>query len=103
TTTHNLLGMSHIEQLAYIERYFKLKAREVGITTNKWSLEDVYYSIFSPQIIKKTLDQAIYKEGESNTYNKNRFHDRNKDGVITKREIATNIVSFYEAGQAEAG
>lgn len=103
TTTLALTNMGHVEQLAYIERYFNLKARQVGVSTSKWTLQDVYYSIFSPQTIKKPLDQAIYKSGESKAYSKNQFHDRNKDGVITKREIAENIVSYYEAGKGEAG
>ena len=97
TTTTKLSKMSHIEQLDYVEKYFLMTAKNVGIPTSKWSLGDVYFSIFTPSIIKKSNSDAIYKKGQK-AYEVNTFHDRNKDGVITKEEISENISDYYHSG-----
>lgn len=99
TTTEHLSKMSHIEQMNYVERYFSMTAKNVGIPTSKWSLGDVYFSIFTPSIIKKLPSDTIYTKGQ-HAYEVNKFHDRNKDGIITKQDISENINTYYKAGLA---
>ncbi|WAJ37726.1 hypothetical protein OU800_00430 [Pseudomonas sp. GOM7] len=97
TTTALLAKMTHVEQLEYVEKYFLMTARNVGVPTSEWSLGDVYFSIFTPSIIKKKPEDTIYADGQA-AYTVNTFHDRNSDGVITKQEIAENIADYYKAG-----
>ncbi|MEJ5115676.1 hypothetical protein [Erwinia billingiae] len=103
TTTKKLSEMDHVEQMEYVKKYFEMQARNFGMPTNKWTLEDVYYSIFSPKTIKLGLNDIVYKKSNGNTYNRNLFHDKNKDGIITKSEIAENIRIFYKLGMHEEG
>lgn len=49
TATAQLRKMDRVEQMGYVEKYFKMQANNVGISTDQWKLEDVYYSIFSPK------------------------------------------------------
>lgn len=49
TATAQLRKMDRVEQMAYVEKYFKMQANNVGISTDQWKLEGVYYSIFSPK------------------------------------------------------
>ncbi|WP_277373425.1 hypothetical protein [Pseudomonas sp. AA-38] len=74
-----------------------MTARNVGVPTSEWSLGDVYFSIFTPSIIKKKPEDTIYANGQA-AYTVNTFHDRNSDGFITKHEIAENIADYYKAG-----
>ncbi len=99
TTTERLARMDHIEQMDYVEKYFLMTAKNIGVPTSAWSLGDLYFSIFSPSGIKKQPDDPIYRKGQR-AYAVNTFHDRNKDGVITKREIAENIHEYFNAGLA---
>jgi hypothetical protein len=97
TTTSKLSKMSHVEQLDYVEKYFIMTARNVGVPTSRWTLGDVYFSIFTPSIIKKDPGASIYTK-EQKAYKVNTFHDRDQDGIITKKEIAENISDYYKAG-----
>ena len=99
TTTEHLSKMSHIEQMDYVELYFSMTAKNVGIPTSKWSLGDVYFSIFTPSIIKKLPSDTIYTKGQ-HAYEVNTLHDRNKDGIITKQDLSENINTYYKAGLA---
>ncbi|MFM2587261.1 calcium-binding protein [Vibrio sp. TBV020] len=98
TTTSDLAKMSHSQQLDYVELYFVKIARMVKVPTEEWTLEDVYFAIFTPAIIKKDLNDVIYKKGQR-AYEDNLFHDVDKDGRITKKEIASNIRAYYENGK----
>ncbi|WP_226331377.1 hypothetical protein [Klebsiella grimontii] len=103
TTTAKLRKMDHVEQMDYVEKYFKMQANNVGVSTDKWTLEDVYYSIFSPKTIKLGPNDIVYQENNGDLYSKNLYHDRNNDGKITKNEIAENIRVNYKQGVPEAG
>lgn len=69
----------------------------VDVPTSEWSLGDVYFSISTPSVIKKKPEDSVYVDGQE-AYSVNQFHDRNKDGLITKQEIAENINDCYKAG-----
>lgn len=103
TTTAQLRKMDHVEQMDYVEKYFKMQANNVGVSTDQWTLEDVYYSIFSPKTIKLGPNDIVYQKSDGDLYSKNLYHDRNSDGKITKNEIAENIRLNYKQGIPEAG
>jgi len=97
TTTEKLRSMNHVEHMDYVKMYFVNIANQVGIPTSQWTLHDVYLSIFTPSAIKKKADDIIYRDGQD-AYKVNLYHDVNKDGAITKKEICSNVDNFYEKG-----
>ncbi|EOD0154323.1 hypothetical protein ACI8OI_004360 [Salmonella enterica] len=103
TTTRQLRAMNHVEQMEYVKRYFKMQADNVGVSTEQWTLEDVYYSIFRPKTILLGPNDVVYQRSDGDYYSKNQYHDRNSDWKITKNEIAENIRINYNLGIPEAG
>ncbi|EPE2736783.1 lytic transglycosylase domain-containing protein [Cronobacter sakazakii] len=103
TSTRKLRLMNHVEQMEYVKKYFKMQADNVGVPTEKWTLEDVYYSIFRPKMILLGPNDIVYERSDGDYYSKNLYHDRNSDGKITKNEIAENIRINYRLGIPEAG
>lgn len=81
TTTAELKNMTPVEQLEYVEKYFKPYKGKIS------SLEAVYTSILSGS--PKNPDTVLFKAGTSE-YKLNPL-DWNEDGEITARE-ATTIV-----------
>lgn len=90
TTTKKLAAMTHVEQMDYVKRYFEMQANNFDYPTSRWSLGDVYLSIFTPAAMLLKDTDVVYREGQR-AYAVNLFHDRNKDGEITKAEIVKNI------------
>jgi hypothetical protein len=103
TSTRQLRAMDHVEQMEYVKKYFKMQANNVGVPTEQWTLEDVYYSIFRPKTILLGPNDIVYQRSDGDYYSKNLYHDRNSDGKITKNEIAENIRVNYKLGIPEAG
>ncbi|MCE0814096.1 hypothetical protein [Buttiauxella sp. S04-F03] len=103
TTTRQLRVMDHVEQMEYVKKYFKMQASNIGVSTDQWTLEDVYYSIFRPKTILLEPNDIVYQRSDGDYYSKNLYHDRNSDGKITKNEIAENIRINYKQGIPEAG
>ncbi|EJQ2090815.1 hypothetical protein SNN53_002626 [Cronobacter sakazakii] len=103
TSTRKLRLMNHVEQMEYVKKYFKMQADNIGVPTEKWTLEDVYYSIFRPKTILLGPNDIVYERSDGDYYSKNLYHDRNSDGKITKNEIAENIRINYRLGIPEAG
>lgn len=103
TSTRQLRAMDHVEQMEYVKKYFKMQADNVGVPTEQWTLEDVYYSIFRPKTILLGPNDIVYQRSDGDYYSKNLYHDRNNDGKITKNEIAENIRVYYKLGIPEAG
>ncbi len=102
TTTTKLSRMTHVEQMDYVKKYFEMQAANFKHPTNEWSLGDVYLSIFTPSAMLIKDTDTVYAKGQK-AYSVNLFHDRNKDGKITKAEIVKNIDKFYEDGFKYAG
>ncbi|WAF95612.1 peptidoglycan DD-metalloendopeptidase family protein [Aeromonas sp. BC14] len=102
TTVEELAKMDHVEQMDYIKMYFVRMADMFGVPTNRWSLEDVYLSIFAPSAIAIDGNAPVYTS-PSESYNRNKFHDLDGDGKIMKSEIANNIRVFYDKGFAYEG
>lgn len=102
TTTEKLAAMTHVEQMDYVKRYFEMQANNFDYPTSQWSLGDVYLSIFTPAAMLLKDTDVVYRKGQR-AYAVNLFHDRNKDGKITKGEIVKNIDEFYEKGFSYEG
>ncbi|TND58236.1 peptidoglycan DD-metalloendopeptidase family protein [Aeromonas dhakensis] len=102
TTVEELAKMDHVEQMDYVKMYFVRMADMFGVPTNRWSLEDVYLSIFAPSAIAIDGNAPVYTS-PSESYNRNKFHDLDGDGKIMKSEIANNIRVFYDKGFAYEG
>jgi hypothetical protein len=53
--------MDHVEQMEYVKKYFKMQANNVGVPTEQWTLEDVYYSIFRPKTILLGPNDIVFQ------------------------------------------
>lgn len=91
TTTAALRAMTRVQQLDYVERYFKLQMKRLGITKIPSFLE-LYLMIFYPSGVKETdynrdfTSAAVDKANPALT---------NSSGHITKNSIKTNYSKIY--------
>lgn len=100
TTVEKLAAMSTMQQLDYVEKYFKEQLR---VYKQLGTLEDVYFAILNPRGIRKKDDYVIFQDGTGNTrkqeeYDKNKGLDKNKDSKVSVGEIAVTIRSMYKRG-----
>ncbi|MBI3561063.1 MAG: lytic transglycosylase [Gammaproteobacteria bacterium] len=94
TSTKDLAAMSDVQQLDYVEKYFKDAIR----TYKKLdTLEDVYFAILNPTGIRKKDDFVLFKEG-TDEYDKNKGLDKDGDGQITVTEVTNSIKFMYKKG-----
>lgn len=84
TTTEDLSGMSNIEQLDYVYKYYKPYAGKMS------DLGDVYMVTLWPAAVGKSNDYAIFKKGDG-CYEVNYGLDYNEDGIITKEEATMKV------------
>lgn len=92
TTTAALRAMSPIKQLDYVEKCIANSKKMAGFSANdKLSAGDLYALIFLPARAKRDV---LTQSGE-NFYSANKGLDRNKDGKITKEDLAQRVHSCY--------
>lgn len=91
TTTTALVRMSAVQQLDYVEKYFKPYARSIR------SLDDMYMAILWPKGIAQPLEYILWKTG-TRAYAVNRGLDSNRDGKVTKSEAAAKVRQLYHEG-----
>jgi hypothetical protein len=96
TSQAELLKMSAIQQLDYVEKYFtKFHANR------SWKgPQDVYFAIFLPVLIGKGLDDVAAKAG-SPIYDQNRGFDRYGKGYFTARDVAQPILSILSSADSK--
>ncbi|MER9456244.1 hypothetical protein [Mesorhizobium sp. M0478] len=82
TSIAQLLGMTAVQQMAYVEKYF------LPYSGRLKGLSDVYMAILWPSAIGKPDSSALFVQG-SKYYSQNAGLDVNKDGVVTKGEAAS--------------
>lgn len=88
TTTEKLLRMSPVEQLNYVEKYFKMVKKYAGFSSNqKLSSGDLYALTLLPKYAK---NEVLTEKGRL-SYKQNKGLDINKDGKITKTELSKRI------------
>lgn len=95
TTVEKLTGMTAVQQLDYVEKYFKL---QMAWTRKKLTtLEDVYMAILYPAAIGKDVDSTLF-EKDTIAYKQNSGFDKNSDGKVTPAEISSVVRAKYEKG-----
>lgn len=92
TSTHELLQMTKVEQMDYVEKFLINAKRSAGFADNeKLSGGQLYALIFLPARAKRevltTSDESYYKW--------NKGTDINGDGAITKSELDQRINRFW--------
>lgn len=90
TTTRALAAMTAVEQLDWVEKYFKPYAKRVK------SLPDMYMSILLPSAIGKDDNAPLFSSGIA--YRQNASLDANKDGVVTKKEASQRVQASLDKG-----
>lgn len=90
TTTDELAMMSNVEQLDYVEKYFRMQIRRHGTIDN---IAEAYLAVFYPAAISWAMDDVFPQK----VYRQNSIFDLNKDGVINKQEIIDRILQTVPA------
>lgn len=88
TSTAALAGMTPEQQLSYVYRYLSPYAGRVS------SLEELYTAVYKPAALGLPLS-AVLQFAPTEAYILNRGLDANRDGRITKAELAAAVVSLY--------
>jgi hypothetical protein len=91
TTTEALAGMTAEAQLDYVKKYYEQSGKVGKIE----SLDDAYLVVLYPALVGKS-DDKVFGDKDGNTrsqkiYQQNSGFDKNNDGKITKKEIASTI------------
>ncbi len=92
TTTEALASMSRVQQLGYVEQYFKRAGVKPGA-----SLSDLYMSVLFPAAVGKSDNFVLFGKGamseyQGNAYTQNSGLDSNGDGSITKAEATAKVL-----------
>jgi hypothetical protein len=94
TTTDALADMEAVEQLEYVQKYFKPYASRIH------SLPDMYLAILLPKYVGQPDDTVLFSGGIA--YRQNSGLDSNRDGEITKAEAAGKVAAKLVKGQGLA-
>ncbi len=89
-TKEKILNMSATEQLEYVEKYIEMAKKRRFSSNEKLDAGDLYSLIFLPGRANRNI---LTQKGES-FYNFNKGLDTNKDGLITKAELAQRVRRF---------
>ena len=95
TSTRALSKMTALEQLDYVEKYFRPWKGRLR------SIEDVYMAILWPKAIGRSPDYPLWDRDTSRAYRVNAGLDIDKDGRVTKREAASKVIALYQRGKRE--
>lgn len=96
TTPALLARMTAVQQLEYVERYFRRFAGKVG------TLADLYMAILWPKAVGMPMDYALFERGDgTRIYFQNKGLDVNADGTITKQECCAKVEAWLERGMRE--
>ena len=91
TTTAALRRMTAVQQLDYVEAYFKPYAARIH------SLHDMYLAILLPKYIDADDNAVLFSDG-STAYRQNSGFDANSDGKITKAEVCARVDKMKAEG-----
>jgi len=87
TTVQQLARMSAVEQMSYVERYYRAIIKWKG---NLDSIEDVYLAVFGPAGIGSPMDSVLYAS-PTKAYEQNMAMDLDGDGTITMMEATQPV------------
>ena len=88
TTSLELSKMSAVEQLAYVEKFFRPYAGRLDTPS------DFYMAVFNPANIGKSSSFILYRRG-SEGYRQNQGFDKNGQGVITVGDVTRSIEAAF--------
>ena len=91
TSTEELRNMSTLEQLDFVEKYLKSIKRAVFPKDHELTGAELYALIYLP---KNAAKEELAHKG-TKYYSHNRGLDKDKDGVISKSDLAAVIRSKY--------
>jgi hypothetical protein len=97
TTSAKLAAMTGVEQLAYVEKYFRLAVPRVKGRLNTTS--DHYLAVFAPIGVGKPQNYPLPYKGKK--YQANKGLDRNRDGVITVAEATFPVAAILKAAEGK--
>lgn len=92
TSREKLARMSAVQQLDYVERYFRPQASRIR------TLEDMYMAILWPRGVGRAMEYVLWKTG-TRAYAANRGLDKNRDGRVTKYEAAAKVREQLQLGR----
>ena len=98
TTVYALAKMTFIEQMDYVEKYFKPYIGRMG------SIDDVYMAILWPKAVGKPEDFVLFDETNITQYRayiQNKGLDANKDGRVVKKEVCNKIHKMLAKGMTD--
>lgn len=98
TTVEALAKMSLLEQLVYVEKYFKPYKNKMK------NLGDVYMCILWPAGCGKSDDYVLFNKNDPKypkRYIQNKGLDFNKDGLITRKECCAKIYDKLTKGMTQ--
>ena len=93
TTTSELLNMSAIEQLDYVEQYF---SNWTGGSGEELTGGDLYTLCFLPAYLDRDVLCSSSDSSTSSYYRANSALDADKDGKITKEELDLRVENKYQ-------
>ena len=100
TTTQELLNMSAIEQLDYVEQYF---TNWTGGSGQRLTGGDLYTLCFLPAFLDREVLCSSSDSSTSKYYSANSGLDANGDGSITKSELSNRVANKYQEVLAKYG
>lgn len=95
TTTDELAAMTAVEQLAFVEDYFRPYHRRIS------TLPDMYLAILLPAYVGRPGGAVLFTEGRV-SYRQNAGLDADNDGRVTKDEAAQRVQEMLIEGQLAA-
>ena len=92
TTRDKLARLTALQQLPFVERFFKL----AGVVGRMKNPTDTYLGVFAPAFVGRAADVPIYS-APSNNYEKNSKLDRENKGFITVSDAARPVLNIIAA------
>lgn len=94
TTTQQLVMMTEVEQLDYVEKYFDRYKSKIK------TFSDMYMAVLWPVATGKPEDYVLWeRDGQySVQYYSNSGLDKNGDGKITKAEASSKVFAAFKKG-----
>lgn len=96
TTVAQLAGMTAVEQLTYVGRYYQIYASKIK------NLGDAYMAVLWPAAIGRPDSQVLWEKNSGpyqEEYKRNSGLDVNNDGMITRGEASASVNSSYMRGR----
>ena len=94
TTVENLELLSDVDQLYYVQQYFRPYAARIH------TLPDMYMAILLPKYIGQPNDAVLFSGGIA--YRQNSGLDTDHDGKVTKLEATSRVQAMFYLGLQHA-